>query len=124
MAPKDLLYTKEHEWIKKDGSNAVIGITEYAKNQLGDIVFVELPDIGKKLQQMSTFGVVESVKAVSDLYAPISGEVIEVNSELANKPELIGEDPYGKGWIVKIKVENEAELLNLIKPEDYEKMTN
>jgi len=124
MAPKDLLYTKEHEWIKKEGANAIVGITEYAKNQLGDIVFVELPDIGKKLEQMSTFGVVESVKAVSDLYSPISGEVVEVNSALSDKPELIGEDPYGKGWIVKLKISDEAELSNLIKPEDYEKMTN
>lgn len=122
MVPKDLLYTKEHEWIKKDGAVAAIGITEYAKNQLGDIVFVELPAVGKKLAQMSTFGVVESVKAVSDLYSPISGEVVEVNSELSANPELIGQDPYGKGWIIKVKPENEAEFANLVKSEEYEGM--
>ncbi|MFH1453697.1 MAG: glycine cleavage system protein GcvH [Armatimonadota bacterium] len=122
MIVKELLYTKEHEWVKTEGDAALIGITEYAKDQLGDIVFVEMPEPGAKITQSNTFGAVESVKAVSDLYAPVTGEVIENNSALSDTPELINEDPYGKGWIIKARLENKAELEGLLKPEDYEKI--
>ena len=104
--PADLRYTKEHEWAKPDGKNARIGITEFAQVELGDVVFVELPKVGARVQQMQTFGVVESVKAVSDLYAPLSGEVIEVNSELTKNPELVNSDPYGKGWMIVVALSN------------------
>jgi glycine cleavage system H protein len=127
--PKDLYYTKEHEWVKVEGGIATIGITEYASHQLGDIVFVELPAIGDTVEQMDNMGVVESVKTVSDMYAPVSGEVIEQNKNLLQEvdgqdnddfhPEYINEDPYGKGWMVKLKMSDEGELGNLLKPEAY-----
>lgn len=116
------MYTKEHEWIKIDGDYAVVGITDYAAQQLGDIVFVELPEVGRKLEQMNTFGVVESVKAVSDLYSPLSGEVTEVNQKIVENPEYVSEDPYEKGWMIKIKIKNKEEIDNLLSPEDYEKL--
>lgn len=118
--PADYRYTKEHEWIKVDGSNATIGITDYAQNSLGDIVFVELPKAGATLAQGKTFGTVESVKAVSDLFAPASGTVTEVNQDLSQAPEKINSDPHGS-WMIKIKLSNPAEVNSLLSSSDYEK---
>ena len=117
--PKDLLYTLEHEWIRVDGKSAVIGITQFAQEQLGDIVFVELPEMGTQLEKESPFGVVESVKTVSDLYAPASGKVTKVNKELETNPEMINSDPYGAGWIVEIELSSEEDLKTLLDPDAY-----
>src|SRR3989475_1931421 len=100
--PADLRYTKEHEWAKLEGDKARVGITAFAQEQLGDVVFVELPKVGAKVSAMKTFGVVESVKAVSDLFAPLTGEVVEINAELPKKPEVVNADPYGKGWMIVV----------------------
>jgi glycine cleavage system H protein len=108
--PDDLRYSKEHEWVRAEGSRATIGITSFAADELGDIVFVELPDGGAVLKQFGTFGVVESVKAVSDLYAPVSGEVVEVNEALRDAPELLNNDPFGAGWIARVELADPAEL--------------
>ncbi len=118
--PANLKYTKEHEWIKVDGNNATVGITDYAQHSLGDIVFVELPKVGAGLTQGKTFGTVESVKAVSDIYAPASGTVTAVNDELSNAPEKINQDAHG-AWMVKMTVSNPAELKSLLSSADYEK---
>lgn len=99
--PHELLYTKEHEWVRIDGNSAVVGITEHAQRELGDVVFVELPEIGQRFEVGESFGNVESVKAVSEIYAPLSGEISEINSEVVDSPELVNEDPYGDGWLVK-----------------------
>jgi glycine cleavage system H protein len=107
--PDDLAYSREHEWVRLDGSRATIGITSYAADELGDIVFVELPEVGASLKQFAAFGVVESVKAVSDLFAPISGEVIEVNEALNDAPELMNSDPFGDGWIAVVELADPAE---------------
>ena len=120
--PDDLKYSKEHEWLRLDGDLAVIGITEFAQDELGDIVYVEQPKVGDTVRQNNQFGVVESVKTVSDLYSPISGEVIEVNEEVASSPEQINKDPYGAGWIIKVRPEDTAELDNLMSAEDYKTM--
>ena len=117
--PKDLLYTLEHEWIRVDGKSAVIGITQFAQEQLGDIVFVELPEMGTQLEKESPFGVVESVKTVSDLYAPANGKVTKVNKELETNPEMINSDPYGAGWIVEIELSSEEDLKTLLDPDAY-----
>lgn len=119
---KDLKYTREHEWVKLEGEFAKIGITDYAQGELGDIVFVELPEIGTKLEQMKPFGVIEAVKAVSDLFAPLSGEVIEMNKRLEIEPNLINKDPYGEGWFIKVKPENPSELDSLLSEEEYKKL--
>ena len=108
--PDDLRYSKEHEWVRVDGSRATIGITSFAAEELGDIVFVELPEVGAVLKQFATFGVVESVKAVSDLFSPVSGEVMEVNDALRDAPELLNSDPFGEGWIAKVELADPAEL--------------
>ena len=123
MVPGDLRYTKDHEWIRVEGDEALVGITGYAADQLGDIVFVELPDVGRALEQHGTFGVVESVKAVSDLYAPVSGEVVEVNGDLGSKPELVNSDPFGGGWMIRVKVGDAAQLGELLDAAGYEKLT-
>ena len=123
MAPPDLRYTKDHEWVRIDGDTATIGVTDFAANQLGDVVFVDLPEVGKAVDQFSTFGVVESVKAVSDLYAPLSGEVVEVNGDLGSKPELVNSDPFGDGWMIKVKVGDEGQLGDLLDAAGYEKLT-
>jgi glycine cleavage system H protein len=120
--PADLRYTKEHEWAKLEGDKARVGITAFAQEQLGDVVFVELPKIGSKVTTMKTFGVVESVKAVSDLFAPLSGEVVEINAELPKKPEIVNADPYGKGWMIVIKLANAKEWDGLMPAGDYEKV--
>jgi len=117
--PADFKYTKEHEWIKVDGSTATIGITDHAQNSLGDIVFVELPKPGAQIEQGKTFGTVESVKAVSDLYAPVSGTVTEINQELATAPEKVNQDAHA-AWMVRIKVKDSAELKTLLSSVDYE----
>jgi glycine cleavage system H protein len=121
--PADFKYTKEHEWIKADGATATIGITNYAQESLGDIVFVDLPKTGSELTAGKTFGSVESVKAVSDLYAPASGTVAEVNAELATAPEKINKDAHGS-WMVKIKLKNPDDLKSLLSPADYEKFVS
>jgi len=117
--PKDLLYTPEHEWIRVNGKNAVIGITQFAQEQLGDIVFVELPEVGSQLEKESPFGVVESVKTVSDLYAPASGKVTKVNKDLETNPEIVNSEPYKTGWIVEIELSDEADLESLLDPDAY-----
>ena len=121
--PADLRYTKEHEWAKLEGDKARVGITAFAQEQLGDVVFVELPKVGAKVSAMKTFGVVESVKAVSDLFAPLSGEVVETNTELTKKPETVNSDPYGRGWMIVIKLANPKEFDGLMSAADYEKLT-
>ena len=120
MVPTDLRYTKDHEWVRLDGDEATIGITAYAADQLGDIVFVELPDIGRTLEQFATFGVVESVKAVSDLVAPVAGEVTAANDALAAAPELVNSDPYGAGWMLRIKAADVGQLDTLLAPDAYD----
>jgi len=120
--PAGLKYSKEHEWVAAEESAATIGITDYAQDQLGEIVYVELPAVGDKISKDDPFGVVESVKAVSDVYAPISGTVVEVNKELPESPEMINEDPYGDGWLIKIEVGDSAELDDLMDHEEYEEM--
>ena len=115
--PGDLQYTKSHEWVRVEDGVATVGITDHAQDELGDVVFVELPETGATLAPGDSFGAVESVKAVSDLYAPVGGEVVEVNGALEDSPEKINEDPYGEGWIVKIQVSGEADLLSA---SDYE----
>jgi len=117
--PKDLRYTIEHEWIRVNGSKAVIGITQFAQDQLGDVVFVEMPAPDSEISKENTMGVVESVKTVSDLYAPASGKVIAVNSELETQPELINSEPYGKGWILEVELSDPKELDSLLTPEQY-----
>lgn len=118
--PPELRYTKEHEWLRLAGDEATVGITDYATEQLGDVVFVELPEVGRSLDQFATFGVVESVKAVSDLYAPISGEVVAVNEALADHPELVNSDPYGAGWLIRIRPRDPGEVAKLLDAPAYE----
>jgi glycine cleavage system H protein len=118
--PANYRYTKEHEWLDAKDGVAKIGITDYAQNELGDVVFVELPAVGKKLETGKSFGTVESVKAVSEIYAPASGEVLEANSELQNKPEMINSDPHGAAWLVKVKLSSPAELDKLMDAAGYE----
>jgi glycine cleavage system H protein len=117
--PESLSYTKSHEWVRTEGDTATIGITEHAQDELGDIVFVELPEVGATLDAGDSFGTVESVKAVSDLYVPVGGEVVEVNEALNDSPEKINEDPYGDGWIVKLRTSGDAS--GLLSASDYEK---
>ncbi len=115
----DRLYTETDEWIKVTDDVAVVGITDYAQKKLKDIVGIELPEVGKKVKKGEAIGVIESIKATADVYAPISGEVVEVNEKLLDSPELINNDPYGDGWIVKIKIEDKSELDKLLKPQEY-----
>lgn len=121
--PKELLYTEEHEWVLVDDINntATIGITDYAQGELGDIVFVELPDVNEEVKQMDPFGTIEAVKAVSDLFSPVSGVIVEVNTLLQDQPELINQDPYDKGWMIKVQLSDPGELKALMSPEDYKK---
>lgn len=118
--PTDLKYTRDHEWAKREGANVRVGITHYAQEQLGDVVFVELPKAGTKVKAKQSFGVVESVKAVSDLFAPVSGEVVEVNAELEKQPELVNQDPYGRGWMIVIKPSSAGEWDQLLTAKQYE----
>ena len=120
MVPAELRYTKDHEWVRVEGDEATVGITAYAADQLGDIVFVELPESGRELRQFATFGVVESVKAVSDLFAPVSGEVTSGNDALASAPELVNSDPYGDGWMIRLKLANPTEVDELLDAAAYD----
>lgn len=117
--PQDLRYSKEHEWVRLDGDTATIGITQFAQEQLGDVVFVELPEKGATVRQFSSLGVVESVKAASDIYSPISGEVLERNMKVIEKPELVNSAPYEDGWMLKVKLADKAELTKLLSADDY-----
>ncbi len=119
MFPEDYRYTKEHEWVKLDGDVAVIGITDHAQDQLGDVVFVELPKVDSKVHVTQSFGTVESVKAVSDVYAPMSGAVTEINEELVDEPEKLNADPHGAGWLIKIRFEDKTEFEKLMSAKDY-----
>ncbi|HDA0256817.1 TPA: glycine cleavage system protein GcvH [Staphylococcus aureus] len=120
--PNELKYSKEHEWVKVEGNVATIGITEYAQSELGDIVFVELPETDDEINEGDTFGSVESVKTVSELYAPISGKVVEVNEELEDSPEFVNESPYKKAWMVKVEISDESQLEALLTAEKYSEM--
>lgn len=117
--PESLQYTKDHEWIRIEGDICTIGITDYAQGELGDVVFVELPAVGKVLKAHDSFGTIEAVKAVSDLYAPISGSIIEINKELEKTPETVNKDPYSAGWMVKVKLSNAAEVAGLLDAAAY-----
>ncbi len=123
MVPADLRFTKEHEWVRVEGDEAVVGITEFAAHQLGDVVFVELPAVGRTLAQHATFGVVESVKAVSDLFAPVSGDVVAANDALGGQPELVNSDPYGEGWMLRVKLADAAQVDGLLDAAAYEQLT-
>ncbi|MDN5302547.1 MAG: glycine cleavage system protein [Thermoanaerobacteraceae bacterium] len=118
--PKNLLYTEEHEWILVEGSRGTIGITDHAQEALGDVVYVDLPKVGDKVVKGETFGTVESVKAASDIYAPVSGTVVEVNEALKDNPELINKSPYEDAWMIVVELDDESELDELLSPEDYE----
>jgi glycine cleavage system H protein len=120
MSPDDLLYTKEHEWVRVDGDKATIGITAHAQDELGDVVFVELPNVGDTVEANEPFGSVESVKAVSELFMPVSGEVIKINPGLEDAPELVNSDPYGKGWMIRITIRDPSEIEELLSAEDYD----
>lgn len=120
--PEDLRYTREHEWAREQGGVVTVGITGYATDQLGDVVFVELPDVGRKVEAGKPFGVVEAVKTVSDLYAPLSGEVVEVNTGLGDDPAVVNREPYGAGWMVRIKVSDPAAFAALLSSGDYAKV--
>ena len=123
MTPDDLLFTKEHEWLRIAGETATIGISDHAQKELGDIVYVELPKPGMKFNSGESFGNVESVKAVSELFIPVSGEVVEINEELGAAPEKINEDPYGSGWMIRIRLLNQEETADLMSGEEYEEYT-
>lgn len=118
--PKELKYTKDHEWVRLEGTRAVVGITAFAQSELGDIVFIEVPPVGKKITIHSNLSVVESVKAVSDIYAPLTGTVVEINEQLADQPELVNQDPYGEGWIAVLEWENNDEIAQLIDVDQYQ----
>lgn len=117
--PETLKYTKDHEWLLVNGDSGTVGITDHAQGELGDVVFVELPAVGKNVKQHDSFGTIEAVKAVSDLYSPVSGTVIEVNANLQANPELVNQDPYGKGWMLKIKIADAKEVAALLSSGDY-----
>lgn len=120
--PANLKYTKEHEWVKVEGKTAVIGITDYAQGELGDVVFVDVDPNIKEVKAGQTFGAVEAVKTVSDLYAPCSGKVVELNKKLANDPQLVNSDPYGEGWMIKVEITNEADLSSLLDAAKYKEL--
>lgn len=122
MVPQDLKYSKDHEWVRVEDGEAVIGITDYAQSELGDVVFIELPKVGDSVTATQAFGVVESVKAASDLYAPVSGEVVAVNDELVNQPELVNKEPYGGAWMIRVRMSDPSELDALLSAADYESL--
>lgn len=117
--PAELKYTKEHEWVKLEGDVVTIGITDYAQGELGDVVFVEMPEVDDEIEKDESFGTIEAVKAVSDLYAPVNGEVTEINEELEDEPALVNSDPYGKGWMIKVKLSDASEYDSLLSADDY-----
>lgn len=118
--PEDLKFSKEHEWVRVSGNIATIGVSDYAQDQLGEIVFVELPDEGEEFEKDDAFGVIESVKSVNDIYAPLSGRIVEVNDPVVDSPEIVNEDPYAEGWLVKIEISDPKELSELMSAKDYE----
>ncbi|MDR3133883.1 MAG: glycine cleavage system protein GcvH [Prevotellaceae bacterium] len=118
--PTNLKYTREHEWVRAEGDTAIVGITDYAQSQLGDIVFVDVPALGETLAQGEVFGAIEAVKTVADAFMPLSGEVTEVNADLSGEPQLVNQDPYGKGWLVRLKISQPEELANLLDAGAYE----
>ena len=120
--PKELKYTEEHEWIRIDGNTATIGITDFAQGELGDIVYIDIDSIGNELDGNEIFGTVEAVKTVSDLFMPIKGKVLEINSDIESTPEVVNEDPYGKGWIIKIEISEDQDISNLLSDEEYRNM--
>ena len=120
--PKELKYTEEHEWIRIDGNTATIGITDFAQGELGDIVYIDFDSIGNELDGNEIFGTVEAVKTVSDLFMPIKGKVLEINSDIESTPEIVNEDPYGKGWIIKIEIHEDQDISNLLSDEEYRNM--
>ncbi len=120
--PSNLKYTKDHEWIRIEGGEAVVGVTDFAQSQLGDIVFIEIETQGETLQKEEVFGTIEAVKTVSDMFMPVSGEVVEVNEKITSTPEVVNKDPYGDGWMIRIKVDNAAELNDLLTPEQYKEI--
>ncbi len=120
--PANLKYTKDHEWIRVEGETGIVGITDYAQGELGDVVFVELPSVGTKLQQGKQFGTIEAVKTVSDIFAPVSGEIAEINPSLKDSPELVNKEPYAGGWMVKIRIGNKSELDALLDAKKYQEM--
>jgi glycine cleavage system H protein len=122
MVPPDLRYTKDHEWVRVEGDTATVGVTAYAAEQLGDVVYVDLPAAGRSLTRHATFGVVESVKAVSDLFAPLGGEVTGSNEDLAASPELVNSDPFGAGWMIRLRIADVAEIDELLEPSAYEEL--
>ena len=124
MVPKDLRYTKEHEWVRIEGDLATVGITDFAAEQLGDVVFVDLPEVGRTVAQFAAVGVIESVKAVSDLFAPVGGDVVETNAELTTKPELLNSDPFGQGWMLRIRLSDRTALDGLLDVAAYEALTS
>jgi glycine cleavage system H protein len=121
MYPQDLYYTRDHEWVRVEGEVATVGITDFAQKQLGDVVYVELPALGTQLEVHQSIGAIESVKAVSDVFSPVSGEVIAVNEKLNDSPEMVNQDPYGEGWIIKLKMKNKEDLNLLMTSSEYEK---
>jgi glycine cleavage system H protein len=117
--PANLKYTKDHEWIRVEGENAYVGITDFAQGELGDIVFIEIETVGETLKREEVFGTIEAVKTVSDMFMPVSGEILEMNSAIEDTPEVVNKDPYGKGWMIKLKISDPAELNDLLTPEKY-----
>ncbi|HNX43854.1 MAG TPA: glycine cleavage system protein GcvH [Bacteroidales bacterium] len=120
--PENLLYTNDHEWILVNGNEAIVGVTDFAQHELGDIVYIEVDTVGEKVAMGETFGTIEAVKTVSDMLIPVDGEILEFNEALVNKPEVVNSDPYGEGWIVKIRIDNASQLGDLLKPADYQKL--
>ncbi|MBK9391421.1 MAG: glycine cleavage system protein GcvH [Bacteroidetes bacterium] len=120
--PADLLYTKDHEWLKVEGDTGYVGVTDFAQGELGDIVFIEIETVGETLKKEEVFGTIEAVKTVSDMFMPVSGEVIEVNPELENSPDAVNKDPYGKGWMIKIRITDPAEIAALLTAEKYKEL--
>jgi glycine cleavage system H protein len=120
--PENIKYTKDHEWIRVEGDTSYVGITDYAQAELGDIVFIEVETLGEHLQQGDVFGTIEAVKTVSDLFLPVSGEIVEINSALQDSPDLVNKDPFGKGWIIKVKTDDVAELSSLLTPSQYKEL--
>ena len=118
--PKELKYTEDHEWVKVDGDTATVGITHHAQSELGDIIFIEFPEINDLIERMEPFGTIEAVKTVADLFAPLNGKIVEINEALEDSPELVNSDPYGKGWIVKVSVDKLNQLNDLLSSESYE----
>lgn len=120
--PKNLLYTKDHEWIRVEGDEAFVGITDFAQNELGDIVYIEVDSVGENLEREEAFGTIEAVKTVSDLFMPLSGEVLEFNTAVEDTPDIVNKDPYGEGWIAKIKISDKSQLEELLSPEKYKEL--